>query len=318
MIDLCLCTHDPEPRLLARVIRALAAQSAGGGAFRVLLLDSATRVPLSSALLAPLGAAGIEARLVREPAPGLVQARLRCIEETAAPWLLFVDDDTVLAPDFIAEGIAFAAARPDVGAFGGKLLLPEEVRAPAWARPFFSFLALRDDGDEVIAGSSDDWGLWEPPGAGLFVRREVAEEFRRRFGGDPRIRALGRRGRRGLSSGEDALLVRQARRLDLVTAYVPALVLHHHLRPGRFRLRYLLPFMAAHGRSVVQTELLTKGRVEVPAYYLGPIRIYKTIHGEWRRRRRQSWRFFLGKMAFHLGARRAYLELSRTPPAADR
>lgn len=309
MIDVCLCTHDPRAGILERALASLARQRVAPGTFRLLLVDNASNPPIDERVLAPLRSAGIEARLVCEPEPGLTRARLRAVAETAGRWILLLDDDNELREDYVAEGLRFAAERPDVGCFGGKLLLPEGFRPPRWAWPFYSWIAVKDAGEEPITGCSDDWGLWEPPGAGAFVRREVAEEWRRRFGGDPRLLGLGRTGKKSLASCEDSLMMRQANRLGLLNAYTPRLVLHHHVDPSRFRLGYLLRLMHAYGTSLVELELLVKGRVELPRYYQGVHRFVRTLRNELKDARKTSLQFALGKIVFHWRARAAYLRL---------
>jgi glycosyltransferase involved in cell wall biosynthesis len=310
-IDVCLCTHAPRRDLLDRALCSLARQTVAPGTFRVLVVDNASAPPLDEALLEPLLAAGIPARMVREPAPGLTRARLRAFRETSGEWLLLLDDDNELREDYVAEGLRFAAANPGVGCLGGKLLLPEGHPAPGWAAPFHSWMAIKDAGEEVITGASEDWGLWEPPGAGAFVRREVVEEWLRRFGNDPRVLQLGRTGKRNLASCEDSLLMRQAPRLGLLNAYVPQLVLQHHVDPSRFRLPYLLRLMHAYGSSLVELELLVKGHVELPTYYRGFHRLLKTARRELRDRRQTSLQFALAKIVFHWRARATYLRLGR-------
>jgi FkbM family methyltransferase len=313
VIDVLLCTHDPRPGILERALASLARQRGAPGAFRVLLVDNGSSPPLAEALLAPLRGAGVEARLVREAVPGLARARLRGVAETDGRWLLLLDDDNELREDYVAEALRFAEAHPDVGAFGGKLLLPPGLSPPAWTAPFHTWLAIKDAGEEEILGASEDWGPWEPSGAGALVRRDVAEEWRLRFGGDDRTLRLGRTGK-GLASCEDSLLMRQAVRLGLRTAFTPRLVLFHHLDPARFRVRYLYRLMHAYGRSIVELEQLVKGRVSLPPYYDGRRRFLKTLRGELREWWWRSLPYAVAKIAYHVRARRTYLRLQASAP----
>ena len=61
-------------------------------------------------------------RLVREEAPGLARARVRGIREGRGEILIFVDDDTVLAPNYLQEARRILRERPYLGAIGGQLL----------------------------------------------------------------------------------------------------------------------------------------------------------------------------------------------------
>jgi hypothetical protein len=210
-------------------------------------------------------------------------------------------------PNYIAEGVRFAGSHPDVGCFGGKLLLPPELLAAAWTKPFLPYLGIKDAGEEVILAKSSDWGLWEPAGAGAFVQRCVLNKYRERSESDAELFRLGREGRRNLASCDDSLIMRGAYGLGLANAYDPALVLYHHLDPRRFRLSYLIRLMYAYGVSHVVLESLIKGRQTVPEYYARKRRTAKLLLSAARKGAQQSIPFMLGLMAYHFGARVEHL-----------
>ena len=313
-VEVCICTHEPRPGVLRRTLSALAAQTANPGTFRILLVDNGCSPALSEAVLETVRGAGVAARLVREERLGLTSARLRAIDETSGDWVLFLDDDNEVRSDFVAEGLAFAAGHPSVGCFGGKLLLPEGMRTPSWVRDFIPYLAIKDAGDDPIIGGSLEWGRWEPPGAGAWVRRDVADAFLRRYRCDPRILELGRRGKTVLSSCEDAVMMREAVRLGLRQAYVPRLVLRHHLDPGRLRAGYLIRLLHAYGASMVRVESLVKGRVESPRYakyYRSLWRFWMLLFAQLWRARKTSLAFGVAMAAYHWGARAEFVAAER-------
>jgi glycosyltransferase involved in cell wall biosynthesis len=319
-LDVCLCTHDPRRDILDLALRSLARQTAGPGAFRLVLVDNASTPPLGEGVLAPLRAAGFEAVLTREERPGLTQARLHAIHRTGAPWMLFVDDDNELADDFVAEGLAFIAARPDVGCFGGKLELPETVKPPRWAEPYLPYLGIKDAGDEIITGASREWGKWEPPGAGFWIRRDQLEAYRAQIEDDPRSLRLGRIGKRGLASREDSLMARQGLKLGLLNAYNPRLSLRHHLDPTRFRFPYLLRLMRGYATSHVLLEavLLEEGaKLETPEQYRGLLRFVQYVASQFNWARKRSLRFGVGLAAYHWSMRSAYLRQRELVPGED-
>ncbi len=314
-LDVCICSHDPRGPVLDLTLRSLARQTGGAAAFETLLVDNASSPPMSDEVLEPLREAGIGAKLAREERPGLVSARLHAIRATRGEWMLFLDDDNEVDDDFVAEGLRFMSSRPDVGCFGGKLLLPEGFRLPRWARPFLPYLAIKDAGDEVIIGSGERWGPWEPPGAGVFVRRDVADAYRKRVEEDEQALQLGRSGRGGLASCEDSFMVRQALGLGLLTAYNPRLSLRHHIDASRIRVGYLVRLMRAFGSSRVLLEsLLADGAsLETPSQYQSTVRFARLLLSEANSGRKESVPFALGKIAYHWSARSAYLRRERSP-----
>lgn len=303
MIDVCLCTHNPRPEILEKVLASIQNQTIGGDTFRFLIVDNASSPPLDETLLAPFTKHGIVARMVREPTPGIARARLRAILETEGEWLLFVDDDNELMPDYIAEGIKFASKQEDVGCFGGKLLLAPNLCSAAWVEPFLPFLAIKDIGDEPIIGKSALWGPWEPPTAGAFIKRSVLAQYKQRAENDEKFFKLGRTGKKNLSSCEDSLIMRGAFSLGLTNAYYPKLVLYHHLDAKRFNLKYLIRLMYAYGVSHVVLESVLHGPQIIPDFYLHGKQFLRLLLGAAKGGAKQSLAFCIGMVAYHLGAR---------------
>lgn len=307
MIDVCLCTHNPRPALFKKVLASIQNQTVGGDAFRFLIVDNASSPAIDESLLAPFKTQGIVARIVREPIPGIARARLRAILETDGEWLLFVDDDNELMPDYLAEGIRLASKYNDVGCFGGKLLLAPDIRPTEWVKPFLPYLAIKDIGQELIIGKSDSWGPWEPPSAGAFIKRSVLALYRQRAISDEDIFKLGRTGKNNLSSCEDSLIMRSAFSIGLANAYNPKMVLYHHLDPKRFNFKYLIRLMYAYGVSHVVLESLLKGPQPIPDYYLSRKQFLRLLFGAAKGGAQQSLAFGVGMVAYHLGTRTEHL-----------
>lgn len=255
MLHVCICTHNPRLPILEKVLDAVARQELSGAEpFAVLIVDNASNTRLDENCLAGLKEAGIDARIVFEATPGVSRARLRAIDETDGDWILFVDDDNELAADYIRQGQAFIASHPHVGCFGGKLLLAPDLDPDAWVHPFLPYLGIKDYGDQPMIEMREEWGPWEPPTAGAWVCRRVLEAYADCARKDARMFGLGRSGQFDLASCEDSLMMRGAVQLGLACAYYPPLRLYHHLSPHRFRYEYLLPLIAAYGRSQVLLE----------------------------------------------------------------
>jgi glycosyltransferase involved in cell wall biosynthesis len=300
LIDVCLCTHNPRPEILEKVLASIANQRISAGAFRLLLVDNASYPAVDETIVHRFYSKGIAARIVREPIPGIARARLRAICETSAELLLFVDDDNELSVDYLAVGLQFAATNSNVGCFGGKLLLPPNIRPPGWTEPFLPYLAIKDIGEVPIFGRSPGWAVWEPPTAGAFIRRSVLDLYKQRAQLDESIFKLGRVGSQNLSSCEDTLIMSGAFSLGLQNAYYPSLVLYHHLSANRFKFKYLIRLMYAYGVSNVILENLTRSKQTVLA-----------IESRWRLLLRivratlaaskQSLPFGLGMLAYNVG-----------------
>ena len=294
VLDVCICTHNPRRDIFQRVVRALAAQDADKGKFRVLVIDNASQPPLGRDDLRELEAAGVDYRIEVEPRLGNVFSRAAAIANSTSDWILFVDDDNELAPDYISRGLWIIGTRPDIGCFGGRLHLPPELSPPKWMDPLLPYLAVRDFGDEEISKVADYWGQWEPATAGGFVHRSVLEAYRDRIQNDEKVHELGRKGKRSLNSGEDSLMMWGAAKLGLAGSYQPGLRLMHHINPDRFRFSYFFRLMRGYGKSnAILDKLQSRPRDPIPPGHL------------WREfvknGKALGWRYAVCLTAYHVG-----------------
>ena len=305
-IDICICTHNPRPDVLHTTICSIIQQDVSPRLFNVVLVDNGCSAPLEHSLLDPLVKRGIACRIVRESRLGIASARRRAIQETNSQWIVFVDDDNELSPDFLSRGFSFIRKHPDVGCFGGRILLPYWLQPPSWVIPFLPFLAIKDEGDEPLFATGDQWGPWEPPTAGAWVHRKVLNEYLCRSENDHRIYRLGRVGRENLNSCEDSIMMRGSSKVGLKNAYAPELVLTHHLERSRFSFRYLMRLMYAFGLSHVMLERILTGPKLRPDYYGSTWKFLKLLNEAFLAERKKSIPFAIGKIAYHLGARREH------------
>ena len=303
-IDICICTHNPRLAILRKAIASIAGQVANRELFRVLIVDNGSRPSLDNDLLSPLIEKGIVCRIVQEPKLGLSRARIKAIEGTNGEWILFVDDDNELYPNFIKNGIEFIQNHPDVGCFGGRLLLPNDLNPSDWVKPFLPSLGIKDAGDETLIEFSKQWGPWEPPGAGAWVHRKVLNEYLHRLKKDELLYELGRTGSKSLASSDDSIMMLGAYNVGLKNAYVPSLLLNHHLNPDRFRFIYLIRLMYWYGVSHVILDVLIHGPQPVPRSYKSKIRFLIIILKKIRAERKKSIPFLIGVVAYQLGRRR--------------
>jgi glycosyltransferase involved in cell wall biosynthesis len=303
MIDVCICTYNPRVEILAKTLASIRNQNVDPSSYRLLIVDNGSTPALSEEIITDFLAIGVAARIVREMSPGIAKARLRAMDETDAEWLLFVDDDNELMPDYLSHGLAFIGRVPKIGCFGGKLLLPSTLSPSSWVKPFLPYLAIKDIGDETLVGQSDAWGQWEPPTAGAFIRRSVLTLYQQKAREDERLFELGRKGKNNLSSCEDSLIMRGAASIGLSSAYYPKLALNHYIDSKRFKFIYLIRLMYAYGQSHVTLESLLNGPQAMPVYYATSKTFYKTLFGAARGGAKQSYAFSVGMVAYHLGAR---------------
>lgn len=249
MISVVLPTRNPHPGRLQRTLQGLTAQSLPSDAWELLLVDNASdrawSVPDDLAARLP----GL--RRLHEPRLGLTPARLCGIAAARGDVLVFVDDDNVLDPGYLATAAALFAARPTLGAAGGPVVPEWETPPPDWSAEFHGLLALRDLGPrELVApgAASAAWPAFAPVGAGLCVRRDFATLYAADLATQPRRLALDRAGN-SLASGGDNDLVFTVLHGGGDVAYFPTLRLTHLIPSGRLDAAYL----ARLNRGVMRT-----------------------------------------------------------------
>ena len=199
-ISVIVCTHNPRLDQLRRTVGSLAAQTLSRREWELLLVDNASdeRVETSADL-----SWHPRARYVREDELGLTAARMRGVKEASGALLVFVDDDNVLAPNFLAEALRILAAFPYLGAFGAGRLEPEfEVAPPPEILPRVRLLAIRSVESARWSNNPADHGII-PWGAGLCVRRRVAESYRDVVSTHDVSATLDRKGRHLFAGGDD-------------------------------------------------------------------------------------------------------------------
>lgn len=311
MLDLCICTHNPRTAILRRCLEAIETQLSPP-AFRLLLVDNASQPPLTENLLDRLRQRGVPTVLIREQRLGLTAARLAALEHSHAEWLVFIDDDNVIDPDFIRLGTEFARTHPEVGAFGGRILLPPDIKPPGWMTPLLGSMGVKDEGDQILIDSTLDWDRQDPPGAGLWVRSAIVKRFADRARSDPSIFGLGRRGN-NLASCEDAVLVKAARELGFCNAYVPALRALHYLKSERFTFHHALRSLIAYGTSIALYERI----MALQGEQLGNPGAPKPLVAGWRafnRERKRSLRYAATQAVYQWSYERSRRALDRERP----
>jgi glycosyltransferase involved in cell wall biosynthesis len=160
---------------MRRVFEALQAQSLPTQQWEILLVDNASMPPLSSALDISWHP---NSRHIVEPELGLSPARLRGMREATGDLLVFVDDDNVLASNYLSEADRIGREWPQLGVWGSGATHPEfEVEPPPHLAEFLPALALRDNNAPCW---SNVFTCKEasPNGAGLCVRASVAHAYR--------------------------------------------------------------------------------------------------------------------------------------------
>src|SRR5271169_2282557 len=185
-----ICTHNPRQDYLRRVLDALKAQTLSKGRWELLLIDDVSKEPLAGKWDLSWHP---NARHIREEELGLTPARLRGIKESKGGLLVFVDDDNVLEVNYLEKALDIADGQPFMGIWSGSIRGEFETEPSPWMRPYLKSLAIREVSRDICANYATAIDA-EPYGAGLCVRRNLAQDYMNEVAKSPLRRSLGRRG----------------------------------------------------------------------------------------------------------------------------
>jgi glycosyltransferase involved in cell wall biosynthesis len=294
-----ICTHNPRPDYLGRVLDALKAQTLPRDEWELLLIDNASKDRLENIWNLSWHPHG---RVIREDEVGLTPARLRGIKESNGDLLIFVDDDNVLDTGYLACALKIEKECPMLGAWAGNCHPEFESPAPEWVLSRLGYLALasvrRDAWSNVPNAET------VPYGAGLCVRANVAREYERRTANDAVGLSLDRKGD-NLSGGGDVDIVFTAFRMGMGAGRFKDLSLIHIIPSFRLQEDYFARLIES-GEYSMQILYARHGLSEIP------------VEPTWRKRLANFLRYWLASgcdrrfiRAQNRGRDRALADLSR-------
>ncbi|MBC7365667.1 MAG: glycosyltransferase [Undibacterium sp.] len=239
-LSVVLPTHNPHPGRLHATLLGLSRQTLPVNAWELLVVDNASQPALTD--LSPFPFTD-QVHIVREPTLGLAHARRAGFRAARGDIVILVDDDNVLAPDYLSHVVRLFAAHPELGVIGGPSR-PDFEQPPAeWQHEFFGLLALRDLGPAPLIESlrsHPGHGAWDYPacapiGAGMALRRTALTAW---LDVVPSACLTDRRGTE-LTSGGDNDIVLALARAGWAVGYFPELALIHIIPAGRLSPDYL-------------------------------------------------------------------------------
>jgi glycosyltransferase involved in cell wall biosynthesis len=248
-VSVVLCTYNPRRDILKWVLEALDAQTLDRARWEFVVVDNNSSPPLEASELA--AGRTFAVRVEREPEQGKVPAYRCAVRSARADLICLIDDDNFLDPDYLECALRIAQTEPKIGVFGGICRARfESGRCEPWKMRLLIFLGIVHRGDKPITSDQDEWGEWEPIGAGMCLRKTCGLKFLEMLARSPEALKLDRSGA-VLLSGGDSFLARSAYRCGYACSYQPSLKLTHFMKAGRLKVDYLRRIMYGHGKSVI-------------------------------------------------------------------
>lgn len=235
-ISVIICTHNPRADYLKRVLAALRKQTLSLARWELLLIDNASREPVSAQWDLSWHPNG---RHVHEAKPGKLAAMLTGFSVSQGGILITVDDDNVLGENYLSNAIAKIREYPTVGIWSGTNIGEYEAEPGPSARAFLPYLAVNEEAADHCSNDLESAPL--PIGAGMVVRREVARRFGEYVGEKQKGTApmLNRAPGRLHAGQEDTELGIIAIKCGFACGRSPAFNLLHLIPRSRLRPAYL-------------------------------------------------------------------------------
>lgn len=252
-----ICTNNPSYDYLNRVIDALRKQTLQIENWEFIVVDNASNNDVISNFNFKWHP---NYRYIFEEQLGLTLARLRGIKESKSNLLVFVDDDNVLDPDYLDNAFNISLEYPFLGAWGGQTIPEFEETPPEWTKPYWIALAIKEFDEDKWSNLVNQYET-TPCGAGMCIRKEVAEKYVKLVLNDPIRIAMGRKGN-NLTSYEDSDMAFTACDMGYGLGRFTSLKLKHLIPEERLDEDYLLKLLESSSYSGTIVESY---RGEIPS-----------------------------------------------------
>lgn len=251
LITVAVCTRN-RARALDRTLASLTAlERPASMQWELLVVDNGSDDDTAASLAKY--AERLPLRMLDEPRIGLSHARNKAIAEARGVYIVWIDDDVIVDPDWLRAYAEAFGAWPETAFFGGPIAPEFEGTPPRWLKLALPHVdnayAARDLGNASVPLTLETL----PFGANFAVR---AEEQRRHLF-DPE---LGRRDS-ALFAGEEWAVLEALIADGASGRWVPGARLRHVISPERQSVRYLRKYYVGNGMSLARTRDATGERM---------------------------------------------------------
>ncbi len=287
-----LCTHNNADRL-KRTLEDLTKMQTPEAPWELLIIDNGCLDSTPQFLIHYLWPKSWQVRVVREEKLGLSNARNRAIVESQGEYLIFIDDDETVDPDWLcAYERLILAKSPD--AFGGRIcVIIEDMRPPWLSDELLGFLGELNRMDK-IAPLVDPGTSFN--GGNFGIRKSVCESIGK-FDA-----MLGRKGKDN-TGGEEVDFYHRLLYAGMKVWWTPEAIIHHRIQANKLKRSY---FHDLHYRQGLTEAIRSRGVNSrfPPKYFFGQLgrallavwRVYRKEGRNATLRKEMNVTYFMGKI----------------------
>lgn len=258
-LSVVIPAHNPRMDYFDAVLEALRGQSLPFTRWELVVIDNRSAELLAERLSLNWHPNHI---VFREEALGLTRARIAGFQRANGGLIVLVDDDNVLAPDYLERALEIAETFPFLGAWSGH-------QEPVYEKKGFDLPASLE---HLVGGRRCVEAIWSndvnhhsstPWGAGLCIRRQVMLAYLKRLEDDPRRRELDLIGGKRIYGGDTDIAFTGCQ-IGLGKGVFPQLKLRHLISEQRCSESYLVKVTEGHAYSAALHEYLDSGKITPP------------------------------------------------------
>lgn len=239
-VSVIICCYNSASRLSATIGHLLNQINTEAIDWEIIIVDNSSAdntFELASSILA---SGNIAYMVVKEPQPGLANARLQGYNVSKYEYLLYCDDDNHLASDYVAQVFKTMQDNERIGILGGMGEAIFEGQEPSWFQEYCKSFAVGDQSGASQALST----VGAVYGAGCTMRKVF---LTRLYQSGFKSFLLGRTAN-NITSGDDIELCFMARWLGYEVWYHRGLKFKHLMASGRMNWSYLKKLFYGFGR----------------------------------------------------------------------
>jgi glycosyltransferase involved in cell wall biosynthesis len=255
-ISVVIPTHNPRDDYLNRVIAALREQTLPRDKWELLLVDNASEQPLANRYDLSWQPSSHH---IREEKVGLTRARLAGFQQARASLVVLVDDDNVLASNYLIEAAKIARDFSFLGSWSGNVMLEFEEAAHL-PPPELRYLLCERLVEKPLWSNDPGHIAATPWGAGMCIRRQVFEAYAKATHDDPRRFQLDLQGK-DLAYGGDTDIAYTGCSIGFGMGVFPQLKVNHLIPESRCKIDYLLKNLEAHAYSEILHHWIANGNL---------------------------------------------------------
>ena len=174
MIDVFICTYNPNYEYLRRTVDSILLQDLNNNDWSLTIIDNNSTQPVAYIDFIKQ----LKVNVVIEKKQGLTAARACAERISKGELLVFVDDDNILAKNYLSQ-VQQIFNDDNIGIVSGNIVPEYQKKPEKWFFKFENMLAIRklEVHDRFIKSTSIQYNENFPIGAGMAIRKSILSAY---------------------------------------------------------------------------------------------------------------------------------------------